>query len=55
MNTEKVRTTMRPHEELEVSPEEATDLRRQGLLYEEEAPRATSTQDNRTATATGDK
>lgn len=32
--TEKVRTTIRPDEEVEVSDEEATDLRAMGLLYE---------------------
>lgn len=46
----KVRTTMRPHEEIEVSDEEYTDLRRQGLLHEETKPSS-----NRSASASGDK
>lgn len=33
-----VRTTIQPDTELEVSEQEATDLRRQGLLVEDEAP-----------------
>lgn len=32
----KVRTTMRPHEEIDVSEEELTDLRRDGLLLDDE-------------------
>lgn len=36
MNT--VRTTMRPHEEIEVSDAELLDLQRQGLLVEDEKP-----------------
>lgn len=35
--TVKVRTTMRPDRELEVSPQEALDLKRQGFLVEEKA------------------
>ena len=34
--TVKVRTTMRPDQELEVSPQEALDLKRQGLLAEDQ-------------------
>ncbi len=33
----KVRTTFRPDEELEVGPAEYLDLKRQGLLVEDEA------------------
>lgn len=33
---EKVRTTMRPHEEIEVSPAEAKDLAAMGLLEQTE-------------------
>lgn len=51
---EKIRTTMRPHEELEVSPEEATDLRRMGVVVEDEN-RSESSSGNRTAPASGDK
>jgi len=36
--TTKVRTTLRPDEELEVGPQELTDLRAQGLLLEDSAP-----------------
>lgn len=37
----KVRTTMRPDEEIEVGPQELLDLKRQGLLVEDDkaAPR----------------
>ncbi len=46
----KVRTTMRPWEEVEVSDESYTDLQRQGLLVQDE-----ETSSNRTRSATGDK
>lgn len=39
--TVKVRTTMRPDRELEVSPQEALDLKRQGLLAEDAKEEAT--------------
>ncbi|MGW5175905.1 hypothetical protein ACWERY_16275 [Streptomyces sp. NPDC004082] len=35
--TRKVRTTMRPDEEIEVGDAEYTDLQRQGLLVEDDA------------------
>ena len=38
----KVRTTMRPFEVIEVSPIEAADLARQGLLVPEPVPAAQS-------------
>lgn len=37
MDKIKLRTTMRPTEELEVSPEEATDLQRMGLVLDTKA------------------
>ena len=51
----KVRTKMRPHEEIEVSDQEYTDLQRQGLLEEKDQPTEKSTSSNRSASASGDK
>jgi hypothetical protein len=48
--THKIRTTMRPHEQLEVSDQEYTDLQRQGLLVDEGPPAKVS---NSTKAGTG--
>lgn len=40
-DTRKVRTTIQPWIELEVTPQEYTELRVQGLLIEEPEPEAT--------------
>lgn len=63
---EKVRTTMRPDEEIEVSAAEAKDLRRMGMLRDDALRAKKNPADqlsnmgpdklaDRTASATGDK
>lgn len=58
----KVRTKMRPHEELEVSDQEYTDLQRQGMLVENDGKTSNRSvsasggeSGNRNASASGDK
>jgi hypothetical protein len=51
--THTVRTKKRPHEELEVSDREYTDLKRQGLLVEDEAPARKAGQSNASQATTG--
>lgn len=50
----KVRTKARPHEELVVSEQEYTDLRRMGALVDEPASPA-ETRSNRSPSGSGDK
>ncbi len=47
---EKVRYVGRPHEEIEVTEQEADDMRRRGLLVKESAPTS-----NRTPAGSGGK